>query len=133
MVREECPAIRASVKASHPDSASRVSAVCRNVYGGNGFTSDYTPSSLAAFFTDSLFSDGSISARLAEIHANAAAQEMPTQPRREPSTPRSHLQLPPFKAFKACSHPTESDHRCANRQPLWLFGKQTRAQHGSEI
>jgi len=36
IVIELCPAIRASVKASHPASASLVRAVCRKQYGGNG-------------------------------------------------------------------------------------------------
>ena len=34
----ECPAILARVNASQPASASRVSAVCLSVYGGNGLT-----------------------------------------------------------------------------------------------
>src|SRR5438034_9581191 len=33
---ELCPAIRASVQASHPDSPSRVKNVCRNEYSTNG-------------------------------------------------------------------------------------------------
>jgi hypothetical protein len=36
---DECPAIRANVKASHPESPSRVIAVWRKQYGSNGFNS----------------------------------------------------------------------------------------------
>jgi hypothetical protein len=53
-----CPAIRARVQTSRPDSPSRVQKVCRRLYRTNARTVDSVRALLCCFFTVEWFSLG---------------------------------------------------------------------------